>query len=65
MNTLVSQATPSPTYATRTQAVLAGVTGEDENAARRGEVVDEGVVVEEEIVSDGLTGGTRGKRKVE
>ena len=62
LNVLVPQASPSSTFALRTQAVLAGVKGEDENAARRGQVVDGGVVLDDDP-SDGLT--TKGKRKTE
>lgn len=66
INLLIPQSTPSKTFASRTQAVLAGVTGEDENAARRGQVVDEGIIVEEEEGrADEFGRKATGKRKVE
>ena len=64
INLIIPPTSSLPILGSRTQAVLAGVTREDENAARRGQVVDEGVILDK---GDGprasLTG--EGKSKAE
>ncbi|CAD6575953.1 MAG: hypothetical protein TREMPRED_001545 [Tremellales sp. Tagirdzhanova-0007] len=64
INFIIPSTSSLPILRSRTQAVLAGVTREDENAARRGQVVDEGLIIEE--VDETSTSSTaKGKSKAE
>lgn len=65
INLIIPQPTSPTTFAPRTHAALARATGEDENAARRGQAIDEGVIIDEEDDEEDATPIGKGRRKEE